>query len=103
MKKIYVQVLQERRPYTEVKVSFLFNESKKLKDEDEIKMAKIYFLENFLIGKQFTTRCDLEYIKLLDDEKQFDVFPWEMIGYNDLIDSIKKIYKKPFCPSCWNL
>ena len=32
------------------RVSFLFNDSKKLKEEDKIKMTKIYFLENFLLG-----------------------------------------------------
>ncbi|KAA0040611.1 uncharacterized protein E5676_scaffold98G001180 [Cucumis melo var. makuwa] len=46
-------------------------------------MAKIYFLENFLLGKQFTTNIDLEHIKLVDDEKEFDAYPWERIGIDE--------------------
>ena len=61
-------------------------------------MTKIYFLENFLLGKQFTTGCDLEHIKLLDDEKQFDVYPWRRIGYNVLIEFEKSIKKKTLLP-----
>ena len=80
------------------RVSFLFNESKKLKEEDRIKMTKIYFLENFLLGKQFTTGCDLENIELTDDEEQFDVFPWGRLDNNLLIDSIKKSIKETLLP-----
>lgn len=36
-------------------VVYIFNDSRKLKDEDKVKMTKIYFLENFLIEKQLTT------------------------------------------------
>ena len=78
------------------RVSFLFNDSKKLKDEDKVKMAKIYFLENFLLGKQFTTGIDSEHIKLVDDEKYFDAYPWDRIRYNALIDPIKNSIKKTF-------
>ena len=38
-------------PIPRSRVSFLFNDSKNMKEEDKIKMTKIYFLENFLLGK----------------------------------------------------
>ena len=50
------------------RLTYIFNDSKKVKDEDRVKLAKIYFLENFLLGKQLTTGVDIEHIKLVDDE-----------------------------------
>ena len=58
-------------------------------------MTKVYFLENFLLGKQLTTRVDIECIKLVDDETQFDAYPWDRIGHHVMIDSIKKKKKSP--------
>lgn len=57
-------------------------------------MAKLYFLSNFLQGKQIT-RVDVEHIKLLDDEGQFDIYLWDRITYRIIIDSIKKSIKNP--------
>ncbi|KAA0058534.1 uncharacterized protein E5676_scaffold606G00970 [Cucumis melo var. makuwa] len=77
-------------------------------EEDKIKMAKIYFLENFLLGKQFTIGIDLEYIKLLDDEKQFDEYPWGRIVYECIplftglsIFCAQRIEHKKICMLIW--
>ena len=48
--KFLSKYFKNEDPISRSRVSFLFNESKKL-EEDKIKMAKIYFLENFLLGK----------------------------------------------------
>ena len=77
------------------RLTYIFNDSKKVKDEDRVKLTKIYFLENFLLGKQLTTGVDVEHIKLVDDEIQFDSYPWGRIGYQVVIDSIKKSIKNP--------
>ncbi|TYK22552.1 uncharacterized protein E5676_scaffold584G00070 [Cucumis melo var. makuwa] len=77
--KFLSKYFKNEDPISRFRVSFLFNELKILKKEDKIKITKIYFLENFLLGKQFTTGYDLEHIKLIDDEKQFDAFPWGRI------------------------
>lgn len=37
-------------------MSYLFNESKKIKDEDRLKMAKLYFLSNFFVGETNNNR-----------------------------------------------
>ena len=58
--KFLFDYFKNEEPIPKSKVLFLFNDFKKLKEEDKIKMAKIYFLENFLHGKQFTTSIDLE-------------------------------------------
>lgn len=60
---------KNKDPIPRSRVSFFFNNSKKLKEEDKVKMTKIYFLENFLLDKQFTMGIDLEHNKFLDDEK----------------------------------
>ena len=49
--KFLSKYFKNEDPISRSRVSFLFNESKKLKEEDRIKMTKIYFLENFLLGK----------------------------------------------------
>ena len=49
--KFLSKYFKNEDPILRSMVSFVFNESKKLKEEDKIKMVKIYFLENFLIGK----------------------------------------------------
>lgn len=40
-----------------------------VKKKDGAKLTKLYFLSNFLLGKQVTTSVDIDHIKMLDDEQ----------------------------------
>lgn len=46
-----------------------------VKNKDKAKLAKLCFLSNFLLGKQITTKVDIDHINMLDDEDQFDSYP----------------------------
>lgn len=64
-----------------------------VKKKDRVRLAKLYVLSNFLMGKQVGTGVELEHIRLLDDEDQFDNYPWGRLAYNS-------VYGLDLMPAC---
>lgn len=93
------------KPIKQSFVTDMFNKMECVKNKDKVRLAKLYLLSNFLIGKQISTGVEVDQINLLDDEEQFDNCPWCKLAYTTTIDSIKrkkKSNKKSRCCGCWD-
>lgn len=93
------------KPIKQSFVTDMFNKIECVKNKDKVRLAKLYLLSNFLIGKQISTGVEVDQINLLDDEEQFDNCPWCKLAYTTTIDSIKrkkKSNKKSRCCGCWD-
>uniref|UniRef100_A0A9I9ECS6 Protein Ycf2-like n=1 Tax=Cucumis melo TaxID=3656 RepID=A0A9I9ECS6_CUCME len=55
-------------------------------DDDRIKIAKLYFLESFLIPKQEFLSVDWDHIIMVDDDKVFDGYSWDRVAFELLVD-----------------
>ncbi|XP_038883716.1 uncharacterized protein LOC120074618 isoform X2 [Benincasa hispida] len=75
------------------KLHEVFTEMDKGRNKDVVKMAKLYILEMFILGKQIRTGINHEYTLLVDDKEQFDRYPWGRISYEITIDFVKKAIK----------
>lgn len=75
------------------KLHEVFEEMDKGRNKDVVKMAKLYMLETFILGKQIRTGINHEYTLLIDDKKQFDQYPWGRVSYEITIDFMKKAIK----------
>lgn len=75
------------------KLHEVFTEMDKGRNKDVVKMAKLYILEMFILGKQIRTGINHEYTLLVDDKEQFDKYPWGRISYEITIDFVKKAIK----------
>ncbi|KGN48800.2 hypothetical protein Csa_003918 [Cucumis sativus] len=75
------------------KLHKVFTEMDKGRNKDVVKMAKLYILEMFILGKQIRTGINHEYTLLIDDKKQFDSYPWGRISYEITVDFVKKSIK----------
>ncbi|XP_050944681.1 uncharacterized protein LOC103484737 isoform X27 [Cucumis melo] len=75
------------------KLHEVFTEMDKGRNKDVVKMAKLYILEMFILGKQLRTGINHEYTLLIDDKEQFDSYPWGRISYEITIDFVKKAIK----------
>uniref|UniRef100_A0A9I9EJ03 Ulp1-like peptidase n=1 Tax=Cucumis melo TaxID=3656 RepID=A0A9I9EJ03_CUCME len=65
-------------------LNVMFNISTTGTDDDRIKMAKLYFLESFLIPKQECLSVDLDHIIMVYDDKVFDGYPWVELLLNSV-------------------
>lgn len=83
---------QEEKPNRKT-LSEMFMSRGSVKKKDIMKLVNLYFLSNFLLGKQVTTGIDIGHIKMLDDEEQFDQYPWGSIAYMTTVESIKNSIK----------
>lgn len=71
----------------------MFMTRESVKKKDRVKLAKLYFLSNFLLGKQVTTGVEIHHIMMLEDEIQFDQYPWDCITYMTIMESINNAIK----------
>lgn len=60
---------------------------------DMVKMAKLFVLGNFILGKQTKIWIEVEYIKLLDDDEQFEKYHQRCVSFNTTIKLAKKSKK----------
>ncbi|TYK28604.1 hypothetical protein E5676_scaffold2030G00160 [Cucumis melo var. makuwa] len=68
----------------------MFNISTAGTDDDLIKMAKLYFLESFLIPKQECLSIDWDHIIMVDDDEVFDGYPWGRVSFELLVDFMNR-------------
>ncbi|KAA0067175.1 protein Ycf2-like [Cucumis melo var. makuwa] len=88
LKGVYFENLKTvMRQYLNV----MFNISTAGTDDDRIKMAKLYFLESFLIPKQECLSVDWDHIIMVDDDEVFDGYPWGRVTFELLVDFMNKV------------
>ena len=63
-------------------------------DEDIVKLALIFFLEQALLGKENKNLIDLQWMHLVDDLEAFNQFPWGRISYERTLVSLQKSVDK---------
>ena len=83
LKEVYFENLET---VTMQYLNVMFNISTAGTDDDKIKMAKLYFLEIFLIPKQECLSVDWDYIIMVDDDEVFDGYPWGRVAFELLVD-----------------
>ncbi|KAA0064135.1 protein Ycf2-like [Cucumis melo var. makuwa] len=71
-------------------LNVMFNISTAGTDDDLIKMAKLYFLESFLIPKQECLSIDWDHIIMVDDDEVFDGYPWGRVSFELLVDFMNR-------------
>ncbi|KAA0061272.1 uncharacterized protein E6C27_scaffold455G001150 [Cucumis melo var. makuwa] len=71
-------------------LNVMFNISTAGTDDDRIKMAKLYFLESFLIPKQECLSVDWDHIIMVDDDEVFDGYPWGRVAFELLVDFMNR-------------
>ena len=62
-------------------------------DKDVVKLAQLYLLERFLLGKDSRRLTEKFSIGLVANAKDFNKFPWGRYLYEVLIESIKSLLK----------
>uniref|UniRef100_A0A9I9EJI1 Protein Ycf2-like n=1 Tax=Cucumis melo TaxID=3656 RepID=A0A9I9EJI1_CUCME len=53
-------------------------------------MAKLYFLESFLIPKQECLSVEWDHIIMVDDDEVFDGYPWGRVAFELLVDFMNR-------------
>lgn len=77
-----------------VDLKLIFTSKCKKKDEDDyVNLAKLYFLETFLLSKQKHLVLNTLQFCLLEDEESFEKYPWGTLSYERTIDSFKNARK----------
>ncbi|KAA0042311.1 hypothetical protein E6C27_scaffold824G001090 [Cucumis melo var. makuwa] len=71
-------------------LNVMFNISTVGTDDDRIKMAKLYFLESFLIPKQECLSVDWDHIIMGDDGEIFDGYSWGRVAFELLVDFMNR-------------
>ncbi|TYK21258.1 protein Ycf2-like [Cucumis melo var. makuwa] len=87
LKGVYFENL---KTVTRQYLNVMFNISTAGTDDDKIKMAKLYFLEIFLIPKQECLSVDWDYIIMVDDDEVFDGYPWGRVAFELLVDFMNR-------------
>ncbi|XP_058076412.1 uncharacterized protein LOC131225000 [Magnolia sinica] len=59
------------------------------KHEDVVKVALLLVVEYFLRGNEPKTRCNMDYIHLVDSLDDFYRYPWGSLGYNTMSQGIE--------------
>ncbi|KAA0040869.1 protein Ycf2-like [Cucumis melo var. makuwa] len=87
LKGVYFENL---KTVTRQYLNVMFNISTARTDDDRIKMAKLYFLESFLIPKQECLNVDWDHIIMVDDDEVFDGYPWGRVAFELLVDFMNR-------------
>ncbi|XP_009604526.1 uncharacterized protein [Nicotiana tomentosiformis] len=58
-------------------------------DDDEVKLAIIYFVESVLMGKRKTRNVSERVMKIIDDDELYSSFNWGFLCYEKLLKSLK--------------
>ncbi|TYK13893.1 protein Ycf2-like [Cucumis melo var. makuwa] len=87
LKGVYFENL---KTVTRQYLNVMFNISTAGTDDDSIKMAKLYFLESFLIPKQEYLSVDWDHIIMVDDDEVFDGYPWGRVAFELLVDFMNR-------------
>ncbi|PON81617.1 LOW QUALITY PROTEIN: hypothetical protein TorRG33x02_225710 [Trema orientale] len=64
---------------------FLITHQKIGNDEDAVKLAKVFMVENILMSKREIILIDYFIFKLVDDENKFEDYPWGRLCYEKTI------------------
>ncbi|KAA0035989.1 protein Ycf2-like [Cucumis melo var. makuwa] len=72
-------------------LNIMFNVSTAETDDDRIKMAKLYFLESFLIPKQECLSVEWDHITMVDDDEVFDGYPWGRVAFELLVNFMNRV------------
>lgn len=68
----------------------VFRANKGGKDEEIVRLAKLYCLESLLIPKKVENNIDPYHLKMVDDPELFDNYPWGRLSYEMTIEYIKR-------------
>ncbi|KAA0033298.1 protein Ycf2-like [Cucumis melo var. makuwa] len=88
LKGVYFENL---KTVTRQYLNVMFNISTAETDDDRIKMAKLYFLESFLIPKQECLSVDWDHIIMVEDNEVFDGYPWGRVAFELLVDFMNRV------------
>uniref|UniRef100_A0A9I9E5G9 DUF1985 domain-containing protein n=1 Tax=Cucumis melo TaxID=3656 RepID=A0A9I9E5G9_CUCME len=72
-------------------LNVMFNISTAGTDDDRIKMAKLYFLESFLIPNPKCLSVEWDHIIMVDDDEVFDGYPWGRVAFEILMDFMNRV------------
>ncbi|PON52879.1 hypothetical protein TorRG33x02_307240 [Trema orientale] len=56
-----------------------------INDEDTVKIAKVFIVENFLVGKRNVRLVDEFVMKLVDNEERFEKYPSGRHSYDEKV------------------
>ncbi|KAA0025875.1 uncharacterized protein E6C27_scaffold34G001540 [Cucumis melo var. makuwa] len=87
LKEVYFENLET---VTMQYLNVMFNISTTGTNDDRIKMAKLYFLESFLISKQECLSVDWDHIIMVDDDEVFDGYPWGRVAFELLVEFMNR-------------
>ncbi|XP_026405455.1 uncharacterized protein LOC113300459 [Papaver somniferum] len=57
-------------------------------EDDTVKLALVYLLEFFLLGKDKKTYIDLRFLQIVDDLDEFNMYPWGLVSYERTFSSL---------------
>ena len=59
-----------------------------------MKLALLYFVEHFLLGKEWNNLIDLQWVQLVDNLKKFNKYPWGKFCYERTLFRLKRALDK---------
>ncbi|KAL4022877.1 hypothetical protein IC575_016623 [Cucumis melo] len=65
-------------------------------DDDIVKLALVYFIEIFLLGKDSRTKVDIGFFKIADDWNTFNNYDWGLIVFVRTLSALKRALDKQY-------
>lgn len=69
-------------------IAYVYEEGKDKNDEDLVKLANLFFLEQVLLPKDNAKAVDSHHVKLLTDLDEFYLYPWGRVIFMETIKSV---------------
>ena len=63
-------------------------------DKNIVKLALLYFVEHFLLGKEWNNLIDLQWVQLVDNLEEFNKYPWGKICYERTLFGLERALDK---------
>ncbi|KAL0541646.1 hypothetical protein IC582_021699 [Cucumis melo] len=65
-------------------------------DDDIVKLALVYFIEIYLLGKDRRTKVDIGFFKIADDWNTFNNYDWGRIVFVRTLSALKRAFDKQY-------
>ena len=88
LKMIYFETLKS---VTRHYLNTMFKISMAGTDKDRIQMAKLYFLESFLLPRQESLSIEWDYVLMVDDDELFGSYPWRRVAFDLLLEFMNRV------------
>ena len=87
LKRIYFETLES---VTRHYLNTMFNISTTGTNDDIVRMAKLYFLESFLLPRQESLSIEWDHVLMVDDDELFHSYLWGMVAFNLLLEFMNR-------------